>query len=98
MDRAADIVEDARLGEFLGAPLQREPGAGMAATAHLHHAGIESGEVTREINADHFATGYCSFMFGTIYQWVVAPDALDLVDLLNDFEKNTVSNLTQGRE
>ena len=43
---------------------------------------IEQGQAAGEIRADvdpaNFATGYCSTMFGTIYQWVVAPDAIDL--------------------
>ena len=37
-----------------------------------------AGEVRPDVDAAHFATGYCSTMFGTIYQWVVAPEAIDL--------------------
>lgn len=40
--------------------------------------GKAAGEVRPDVNAAHFATGYCSTMFGTIYQWVVAPEAIDL--------------------
>lgn len=59
--------------------------------------GQEAGEIRREIDADCFSTSYCAHMFGTIYQWVVAPDALDLDGLLDHFEENTIFVLTQKR-
>ncbi|MEM1189280.1 MAG: TetR family transcriptional regulator [Pseudomonadota bacterium] len=59
--------------------------------------GQAAGEVSKDIDADCFSASYCSHMFGTIYQWVVAPDALDLDLLLDDFEENTIFVLTQKR-
>ncbi|MCC5884950.1 MAG: TetR/AcrR family transcriptional regulator [Gammaproteobacteria bacterium] len=40
--------------------------------------GVEEGSVVASVDADNFATFYCSFVFGTIYQWLVNPDAIDL--------------------
>lgn len=40
--------------------------------------GIEAGEFSAEIDCQQLAGLYCSMMFGAIYQWVVAADALDL--------------------
>lgn len=59
--------------------------------------GQEDGVISSAIDADKFSASYCSHMFGTIYQWVVAPDALDLDALLDHFEENTIFNLTQER-
>ncbi|MFT4766879.1 MAG: AcrR family transcriptional regulator [Glaciecola sp.] len=53
-------------------------------------------EVSSTIDAQQFAIGYCSFMFGTIYQWVVAPDAIDLDALLAHYEESTLFNLVRG--
>ena len=50
--------------------------------------GIESGEIDPGVNAEQFAVQYCSFIFGTVYQWLVAADALDLDALFSDYEAN----------
>ena len=60
--------------------------------------GQEAGEIRPDIDADCFSASYCSHMFGTIYQWVVAPDALDLDKLLDHFEENSIFVLTQKRK
>ena len=59
--------------------------------------GQEAGEIRDSIDADCFSASYCSHMFGTIYQWVVAPDALDLDALLDNFEEQSVFILRQKR-
>ena len=62
---------------------------------------IEQGQAAGEIRADvdpaHFATGYCSTMFGTIYQWVVAPDAIDLEAFFEHFAATVTVAITQQR-
>jgi len=62
---------------------------------------IEQGQTAGEIRADvdpaHFATGYCSTMFGTIYQWVVAPDAIDLEAFFEHFAATVTVAITQQR-
>jgi len=54
-----------------------------------------SGEVKPEVDAEHFAVGYCSTMFGTIYQWVVAPDAIDINTFFDSFAATTLAAITQ---
>lgn len=58
----------------------------------------ELGEVAADTDAEQFAVGYCSFMFGTIYQWVVAPDSINLEAQLAHFEESTVFKLTKGKQ
>ena len=48
-----------------------------------------------DIDAEHFAVGYCSTMFGTIYQWVVAPDAIDIDTFFDSFAATTLAAITQ---
>lgn len=36
------------------------------------------GEVRRDVNAEAFAAFYLSWVSGTVYQWLVDPDAIDL--------------------
>lgn len=56
--------------------------------------GQEAGDIGRHIDADEFSASYCSHMFGLIYQWVVAPQDLDLDAVINHFEANTIAVLT----
>ena len=50
--------------------------------------GIKSGEIDPAVNAEQFAVQYCSFIFGTVYQWLVSAEALDLDALFSDYESN----------
>ena len=65
------------------------------ATAWIRR-GIESGEIDRTVNAEQFAAQYCAFIFGTVYQWLVNADALDLDALFDDYKRN-VETLLIGR-
>ncbi|MEM8491932.1 MAG: TetR family transcriptional regulator [Pseudomonadota bacterium] len=60
--------------------------------------GQAAGDISTDIDADNFSASYCAHMFGTIYQWVVAPDALDLDAVLDNFQENTIFVLTQKRD
>jgi hypothetical protein len=60
--------------------------------------GQASGEVRADVDAEQFATGYCSTMFGTIYQWVVAPEAIDLEAYFEHFAANVMAAITQRGE
>ena len=51
-------------------------------------AGVAAGEVAEDVNAEQFAVQYCAFIFGTVYQWLVSPEALDLDALFTDYENN----------
>jgi AcrR family transcriptional regulator len=58
--------------------------------------GMEDGDIAATINAEQFAVRYCSFMFGTIYQWLIDADALDLDLLFSDYERNIEHILRSG--
>ena len=51
-------------------------------------SGIASGEIPRDVSAEQFAIEFCAFIFGTVYQWLVDADALDLDALFRDYERN----------
>ena len=51
--------------------------------------GVAEGTVLASVDAENFATFYCSFVFGTIYQWLVNPEAIDLASFFAYF-RNTV--------
>jgi AcrR family transcriptional regulator len=57
--------------------------------------GIEDGEIDPGINPEQFAVQYCAFIFGTVYQWLVKAEALDLDALFRDYEKNTIKLLSK---
>lgn len=59
--------------------------------------GIETGEIDESIDAEQFAVQFCAFMFGTIYQWLVNAEALDLDALFGEYEVN-VEKLLAKRE
>ena len=59
--------------------------------------GQAAGEIRSDVDPAHFATGYCSTMFGTIYQWVVAPDAIDLEAFFEHFAATVTVAITQQR-
>lgn len=66
------------------------------ATAWIQR-GIEGGEIDKTVNAQQFAVQYCAFIFGTVYQWLVNADALDLDALFDDYKRN-VETLLTGRD
>lgn len=45
--------------------------------------------IGEHIDPDRFAVQYCSFVFGTIYQWLVAPDCIDIRETFADYRKIT---------
>jgi len=59
--------------------------------------GIAGGEIDPGINAEQFAVQYCAFIFGTVYQWLVTAEALDLDALFADYESN-ITRLLSKRE
>lgn len=59
--------------------------------------GIETGEIDPAVDADQFAVQYCAFIFGTVYQWLVNADELDLDALFEDYGAN-VERLLKRRK
>ncbi|MFK7829915.1 MAG: TetR/AcrR family transcriptional regulator [Congregibacter sp.] len=58
--------------------------------------GIEQGHISRTIDVDQFAARYCAFMFGTIYQWLVDAESLDLDALFADYQLHVETILRSG--
>jgi hypothetical protein len=48
---------------------------------------LRPGDFSADIDCQQLAGIYCSMMFGAIYQWVVAADALDLDAFFEYLEK-----------
>ncbi len=59
--------------------------------------GIETGEIEPSVDAQQFAVQYCAFIFGTVYQWLVDADALDLDALFSEYEANVERILTRRK-
>jgi AcrR family transcriptional regulator len=57
--------------------------------AHWVQEGIAIGEIDATVDAECYAFGFCSFIFGTIYQWLVAPDSVDLPKQFHAFRRST---------
>lgn len=47
--------------------------------------GIAEGSIRPHVSPARFAVQFCSFIFGTIYQWLVAPDAMDVPQTFQDY-------------
>jgi len=57
--------------------------------AHWVRDGMASGEIKRNVDADTYAFGFCSFIFGTIYQWLVAPESVDLAKQFEAYRRSS---------
>ena len=62
---------------------------------HWIEQGIADGDIDPAIDAEQFAVQYCSFIFGTLYQWLVDADALDLDAIFDNYERNTTRLLSR---
>ncbi len=58
--------------------------------AHWVEEGVASGEIDSSVNPECYAFGFCSFIFGTIYQWLVAPENVDLPKQFEAFRLSTM--------
>ena len=56
--------------------------------------GIESGDIDCTINPEQFAVQFCSFIFGTVYQWLVDDKALDLDEVFSHYEQAIIKLLS----
>jgi len=56
--------------------------------------GIAAGQIRAEIDPSLFAAHYCAFIFGTVYQWLVDADALDLDAVFDSYVDNTIAFMT----
>lgn len=51
--------------------------------------GQEEGSIVDHIDPRQYAIQYCSFVFGTIYQWLVAPESIDVRQAFSDYRQFT---------
>jgi AcrR family transcriptional regulator len=58
--------------------------------AHWVEEGIKGGEIAADVDTECYAFGFCSFIFGTIYQWLVAPNNVDLPKQFEAFRRLTL--------
>jgi AcrR family transcriptional regulator len=52
--------------------------------------GIETEEIDASVSPEQVAIQYCSFVFGTVYQWLVKPESLDLPAVFDYYRKQTL--------
>ncbi len=57
--------------------------------AHWVEEGIACGEIDPEVDAESYAFSFNSFIFGTVYQWLVAPNRVDLGKEFESFRRLT---------
>lgn len=55
--------------------------------------GIQAGDIDSSVNPDLFATECCSFLFGTIFQWLISPETMEVKKLTADYRANMVKSL-----
>lgn len=60
--------------------------------------GIEEGFIRRDIDPQQYAVQFCSFIFGTIYQWLVAPESIDIRASFQYYRELALSHLTERRK
>jgi AcrR family transcriptional regulator len=49
--------------------------------------GIEEGDISADTDADIFAAYYSSFIFGTVFQWLVSPEQIDIKKMCSFFRQ-----------
>lgn len=54
-------------------------------TARWVRQGIESGEVDSTVDPEAFAAYYSSFIFGTVFQWLVSADQIEITKMCDFF-------------
>ncbi len=49
--------------------------------------GIEEGDISPDVDAEAFAAYYSSFIFGTVFQWLVSPEQIDITNMCAFFRQ-----------
>ena len=52
---------------------------------------IAEGQIKKEIDPERIALQYCSGVFGLIYQWLIHPEVINIVQGLEDLRENTIA-------
>lgn len=53
--------------------------------------GIRQGDIKSSVNPMRLAMQYCSFIYGTIYQWLVSPETCDLRTAFGDYKDSALA-------
>jgi AcrR family transcriptional regulator len=59
--------------------------------------GIAEGAIRPQVCPSRFAVQFCSFIFGTIYQWLVAPDSMDVRQTFQDYRDSVQQAVARHR-
>jgi AcrR family transcriptional regulator len=59
--------------------------------------GIAEGFIRPYINPERLAVQFCSFIFGTIYQWLVKPEAIDVKTAFSEYKQGVLSLIIERR-
>ena len=59
--------------------------------------GIAEGDMSDSVDPQRFAAVYCATMFGSIYQWVVSSDSLDIDSFFDYLEKMMIFYVQTAR-
>lgn len=59
--------------------------------------GIAEGFIRPNVDAKQYAALFCSFIFGTIYQWLVAPDSIDISAIFQYYRELSLAQLIERR-
>lgn len=56
--------------------------------------GQRLGQIRADVDAEQFAVLYCAIVFGTVFQWLAAPDAVDLEKLFDYWREQSARMLS----
>lgn len=51
---------------------------------------IKDGDANPDVEPDRVAVQFCSFVFGLVYQWLVAPDSVNIEEAISDYSRNMI--------
>jgi AcrR family transcriptional regulator len=59
--------------------------------------GIEEGFIRPTVDPARMSFQFCAFIFGTIYQWLVSPEAVDVRTAFQDFRRTILETIAERR-
>ncbi len=59
--------------------------------------GIAEGFIRPYVDAEKLSVQFCSFIFGTIYQWLVKPEAIDIGTAFSEYKQGVLAQITERR-
>jgi AcrR family transcriptional regulator len=60
--------------------------------------GIEEGVIQPSVDPDLYAVQFCSFIFGTIYQWLVSPSSINIRAVFQNYRELALSQLARREQ